>query len=86
MKKLSKINLHNLSHAEITDREQKLLKGGKEKCACVGVCMGDSCQCDEVGDSGLYPLKDNNRSVNDNGVDSEREVSGVWAGNRNEVN
>ena len=46
MKKLSKINLHNLSQAELSRREENLLRGGNEpeidygtlSCACVHAC------------------------------------------------
>ena len=46
MKKLSKINLHNLSQAELSRREENLLRGGNEPeidggtlpCVCVMAC------------------------------------------------
>lgn len=49
MKKLSRINLHNLSQAELAKREEKLLKGGSQiecACACVG---GVICGCKYAG-------------------------------------
>lgn len=53
MKKLSRINLHNLSQAELAKREEKLLiGGGNVLCACAGSA---SCGCLYEG-----PKTDNN--------------------------
>lgn len=38
MKKLSKINLLNLSQTELEKREESMLKGG-QTCPCVTMCM-----------------------------------------------
>ena len=43
MVKRKKINLHNLSQAEMASREQDMLKGGV--CACVTVCGDSICSC-----------------------------------------
>lgn len=42
MKKLSKINLHNLSQAELSKREENLLRGGSSSCIC---SCGTYCGC-----------------------------------------
>ena len=81
MKKLNKISLHNLSQTEMANREQKMLKGGR-LCACVGVCLGDACVCTEAGDTGLFPLSDNNTNVYD-GSNSDEQAH--WDGRRNKV-
>lgn len=64
MKKLSKINLHNLSQVELSKREESLLKGG---CECTCRC-GTNCGCLYAGE------KENDQdsyyggsSTNDNG-------------------
>lgn len=47
MKKLSRINLHNLSQAELAKREEKLLRGGGHvQCACAGSVY---CGCKYAG-------------------------------------
>lgn len=57
MKKLSKINLHNLSKAEMADRELNLLKGGSAYC--ISICLDAICTCSEFGDgSGNFPASD----------------------------
>ena len=43
MKKLTKINLHNLSQAELSEREENLLMGGKKTCACAGGAVPCGC-------------------------------------------
>lgn len=87
MKKLTKINLHSLSQAEMADRELNLLKGGSGMlCACVGVCMGDSCACDELGDSGTYPLSTAIQHLHDTGDNTEEQVSGVGDDNNQDTN
>ena len=56
MKKLKKINLHNLSQAEMASSELNLLRGGSGayKCACVSICADAICKCVTVGDSGIF--------------------------------
>ena len=49
MKKLSKINLHNLSQVELAKREEKLLKGGSS-CECNAACGGRNCGCLYAGE------------------------------------
>lgn len=71
MKKLSKISLHKLSGAMLAEKEQKMIVGGK--CACIGVCWGDSCRCTEDG-SGYFPLSNNNVAAS-SGIDSENQTS-----------
>lgn len=44
MKKLNRINLHNLSQAELAKREENLLKGGNS-CQCDAACGGRNCGC-----------------------------------------
>ena len=48
MKKLRKLNLSNLSKAEMTEREKNAIRGG----ACI--CWGDLCACVEIADSGYF--------------------------------
>lgn len=39
MKKMTKISLHNLSQAELAEKEQKFLKGGYDlPCVCIVGC------------------------------------------------
>ena len=42
MKKLSKINLHNLSQVELSKREENLLRGGLSACYCM---CSTTCGC-----------------------------------------
>lgn len=62
MKKMNKIKLTTLTHNEIVDKEQRLLKGGGDyKCGCVSYCLDDLCVCfDEGGtmakDVSLYSI------------------------------
>lgn len=77
MRKISKIKLHDLSQAEMADRELNLLRGGSGvQCACVAMCMPTSCVCREHDDSGLFPLADSNAVGNDDTV-ADSQVSGV---------
>lgn len=87
MRKISKIKLHDLSQAEMADRELNLLRGGGSgvQCACATVCMPTSCVCKEHGDSGLYPLADSNAVNNDDDV-AESSVSGVAQDNHDTKN
>jgi len=50
MKKLNKIKLNVLSHNEIADREQRLLKGGSGNCGCFATCNEDFCFCKDAND------------------------------------
>ena len=56
MKKLKKINLHNLSQAEMASSELYLLKGGSGsyKCACISICKDAICRCETFGYSGSF--------------------------------
>lgn len=47
MKKLGKLNLHNLSQAEIAKKEMNMLKGGQE-CSCTCGCYY-ACPCKYTG-------------------------------------
>lgn len=49
MKKLNRINLHNLSQAELAKREENLLKGGSS-CECDTACGGRNCGCLYAGE------------------------------------
>ena len=48
MKKLSKISLHNLSQAELSRREENLLRGGA--CPVCGCVCGNGCSCLYAGE------------------------------------
>lgn len=86
MKKITKINLHTLSQAEMADRELNLLRGGSgSQCACAAVCMQYSCLCKDSGDSGAYPNDNSNASNNlDNEDVADSEVSEVANTNSDE--
>lgn len=46
MKKIGKLNLHNLSQAEIAKKEQNMIKGG-QNCGCS--CSDKPCPCKYAG-------------------------------------
>lgn len=50
MKKLNKIKLSVLSHNEIANREQRLLKGGSGNCGCIATCSENFCFCKDAND------------------------------------
>ncbi len=61
MKKLGKLNLHNLAQSEMAKREQNVIRGGI--CACVGVCFCKYAGEKEGPDDHFY----GGSSENDNG-------------------
>lgn len=86
MRKITKIKLHDLSQAEMADRELNLLRGGSGvQCACVAMCMPTSCVCREHDDSGLFPLADSNAVANGDDV-ANTAVSGVAQDNHDDHN
>lgn len=61
MKKLGKLNLHNLAQSEMAKREQNVIRGGV--CGCVGVCY-----CKYAGEKeGPYDDFYGGSSTDDNG-------------------
>lgn len=55
MKNVKKIKLHNLSQAEMADKEMNLLKGGSGLPGyCISICLDSICKCAEDG-SGVFP-------------------------------
>ena len=73
MKKLNKIKLNVLSHNEIADREQRLLKGGSGNCGCFATCYEDFCFCKDANDlnqqnSTMYSIVEefNSADINQN--------------------
>lgn len=76
MKKISKINLHKLSQAELAEKEQAMLMGGK--CGCVYMCAGDACGCPEDIQGGFHS---SNLNIQESGTtDSNSGIHGAWAG------
>ena len=67
MKKLSKINLHNLSSAELSKREENLLRGGNHKCARAG---GVRCACAYYGSQANLMDTYYNTSLSDSNFES----------------
>lgn len=55
MKKLNRINLHQLSQAELAKREENLLKGGNNaKAPCVSMCLCTYAGEQEGGNDSYY--------------------------------
>lgn len=73
MKKFTKIGLHKLSQAELAEKEQMLLNGGSNACACAGACMGEACACFESEDRS-FQSSDSNASIRSSG-NSESEAT-----------
>lgn len=86
MKKLAKIKLHQLSQAEMIDKELNMLVGGfgsgSSKCACAAVCLSETCSCSELVDgSGVYLTSNLNRSGNEMVPTSDTIASKVASAN-----
>lgn len=72
MKKIKKIRLHDLSQAEMADKEQNILRGGAVYC--ISICLDAVCKCNEEGDgSGYFPTSDS--STNNASSIYEKDVS-----------
>lgn len=70
MKKVSKISLHNLSKAELADKEMNLLRGGNGSGSlCVGICGDSICRCVE-NDSGAF---DSSEKIMNAHIDTDAE-------------
>lgn len=76
MKKLTKINLHNLSQAELSRREENLLRGGEGFCICAGACSGANCGCLYYGEqTDKYDSYYGGSNTNDNNVANLSQLS-----------
>lgn len=76
MKKISKINLHKLSLAELAEKEQAMLMGGG-RCGCVAICVG-ACGCPEDILGGFHS---SNSNVEASGTTNEESgCQAVWSG------
>ena len=73
MKKLSKINLHNLSKTELSRHEENLLRGGAYPvCGCV---CGNGCSCLYAGEKeNEYDSYYGGASIDDNGYANQNNV------------
>lgn len=75
MKTVKKIKLHNLSQAEMADKEMNLLKGGSGLPGyCVSVCLDAMCPCEDDG-SGTFPTSANITNKYINSSPTEEGVS-----------
>lgn len=79
MKKLNKINLHQLSQAELAEKEQSMLKGGA--CGCCYMCVGDACGCPEDIAGGFHS---SNLNIEGSGTGNANSgIQEAWQGNSN---
>lgn len=77
MKTVKKIKLHNLSQAEMADKEMNLLKGGSGLSGyCISICLDAVCKCAEER-SGTFPASESTRQTYDSTSESEKGISNL---------
>lgn len=75
MKNVKKIKLHNLSQAEMADKEMNLLKGGSGLPGyCISICLDAICKCAEDG-SGVFTTDNTTHQTYDTSTILEDNVA-----------
>lgn len=75
MKNVKKIKLHNLSQAEMADKEMNLLKGGSGLPGyCISICLDAICKCPEDS-SGVFTTDYTILETHDSSSTTQEDIS-----------